>query len=266
MKDLIQISEEENQVLDINSQSTDIKEEKSDESILTKGFVEVNGLNKMYGRKKVLDNFDLKLEKGKIYGLFAPNGEGKTTLLKMLAGVNNVNSGLIRVDGETDIVKRKKQIAYMSDHPSFLSWMTITDIEQMYIDFFEDFNQEKFSLFMDNIKIEKNKKFSSLSKGQKEQIYCGLTMSRDASVFLLDEPFGGIDILLQEKILQLILQNYSTDSTVVITTHYPSEMQYIFDEVIFFKDSKIVYQNTMEEISFAGKTLVDVYREVYSNV
>jgi ABC-2 type transport system ATP-binding protein len=165
---------------------------------------------------KALDHVDLSLTSGKIIGLLGPNGSGKTTLIKILNGLLQPSSGEVRIAGEFPGVETKKIVSYLPDRPYFADWMRVGDMIELFADFYEDFDLEKSSDMCRTLGLKPQMRIKSLSKGTKEKMQLMLVMSRNARLYLLDEPIAGVDPAAREFIMRTILTNYSEDATVLI--------------------------------------------------
>lgn len=226
--------------------------------------LKINNLNKKYGHFKALDNVSLKLYAGKIIGLLGPNGSGKTTLIKIVNGLLKDYEGEIVVDGNEIGEKSRKIISYLPDESYFQDWMYIKDVLGIFNDLYSDFDCENCLSLMKRFKLEKNMKIKTMSKGMKEKFQLSLVMSRKAKIYILDEPIAGVDPAAREVILDVILNNYEADSLVLISTHLISDLEAIFDEVIFLKDGQVVLHQETEELRRKRNQSIDeAFREVF---
>lgn len=226
--------------------------------------LKIKNLNKKYGHFKALDNVSLKLYAGKIIGLLGPNGSGKTTLIKIINGLLKDYEGEIVVDGNEIGEKSRKIISYLPDESYFQDWMYIKDVLGIFNDLYSDFDCENCLSLMKRFKLEKNMKIKTMSKGMKEKFQLSLVMSRKAKIYILDEPIAGVDPAAREVILDVILNNYEADSLVLISTHLISDLEAIFDEVIFLKDGQVVLHQETEELRRKRNQSIDqAFREVF---
>lgn len=226
--------------------------------------LEINNLSKSYGKKSVLNNINLNIESGKIVGLLGQNGCGKTTLIKIIAGLLTPTSGEIIVDGKSVGIETKAIVSYLPDRPYFGNWMKVRDILEFFIDFYRDFDMKKAIEMLDLLKIKTNDKISTMSKGTKEKLELILVMSRNAKLYLLDEPIGGVDPAARDYILKTIISNYSEDSSIIITTHHISDVEKILDDVIFLDNGGIKLFSDVEELrEEKGKSVDEIFREAY---
>ena len=201
--------------------------------------IQCQDLHKRYGRKEALCGVNLRLESGKIVGLLGPNGSGKTTLIKILNGLLKPDQGMVTIDGEEPGIHTKSVISYLPDKPYFADWMKITDLLELFEDFYEDFDRARAEKMCQELGIDTKLKMKTLSKGNKEKVQLVLVMSRQAKLYLLDEPIAGVDPAARDFILSTILNNYNPDGTVLISTHLIADVERVLDEVVFLKDGQI---------------------------
>ncbi|ATI51804.1 MULTISPECIES: ABC transporter ATP-binding protein [Bacillus cereus group] len=227
--------------------------------------LKIENLWKRYGLKAVIRELNIEITEGKIVGLVGDNGSGKTTLLKMIAGLQHPSEGSITIAGKKVGLETKEIVSFMSDKPLFDDWMTVKDSIFFYRDFYKDFDIQKAVDTVAEFKIPLEEKITALSKGMVEKLQIILTFSRKAKLYVLDEPLGGIDLISREHVLELILQFYREDCTILISTHLINEVENIFDEVIFLKDGESVLHENVEELRFQrGKAVTDLFKEVFS--
>ena len=214
--------------------------------------------------KIALDAIDIELSAGQIIGLLGPNGSGKTTLLKLACGLLTPTTGKILIEGEVPGISTKKKVSYMPDKEYLPGWMKINDILDYFVDFYDNFNREKALDMLKRLDIEPGMKLKTLSKGTKEKVQLVLVMSREADLYLLDEPIGGVDPASRDYILDTIINNYREDATVVISTHLIADIEKVLDTVIFLNQGKISLISTVDEIREEnGKSVDELFREVY---
>lgn len=227
--------------------------------------VECKGLKKSYGKKPVIHDMSLELEPGKIIGLLGPNGSGKTTLIKILAGILSRNDGEVTIDGKQIGVESKKIVSYLPERTYFSTSMKVKETIEFFEDFYEDFHRERAEQMLSNLGIDLNSKIKQLSKGTREKLQLVLVMSRDAKVYLLDEPMGGVDPAARDYILKTILTNYSENSSVIISTHLISDVEKVLDDVVFIKNGVIVLHESADNIrEKKGKSIDALFREVFA--
>lgn len=223
-----------------------------------------SGLTKEYGALRALNNIELEFKKGRIIGLLGPNGSGKTTFIKILNGLLTPTSGTVTIDSSSIGIKTKSIVSYLPDCVTLPQWMKLREIVDFYEGFFEDFNRQKALDMLDSLKLDLGVVFKNLSKGNKEKVQLVLVMSREAKLYLLDEPMGGVDPATRDYILNTIISNYSEDSAVVISTHLISDIEKVLDEVIFIDRGDIVLNDTVDNIRENQNKSVDaLFREVF---
>lgn len=221
-------------------------------------------LTKNYGGLLALNNIDLTVENGKIVGLLGPNGSGKTTFIKILNGLLTPTSGKIYINGMEPGVETKKIVAYLPDTSYLNSWMTVEQIVEMFADFYADFRKELAFEMLSKLGITPKVKLKTLSKGNKEKVCLILVMSRNALLYVLDEPIAGVDPATRDYIISTILNNYNTEASVIISTHLISDIEQILDDVIFINTGNIVLHKTVDEIREEnGKSVDELFREVF---
>ncbi|OFI06971.1 ABC transporter ATP-binding protein YtrB [Clostridium acetireducens DSM 10703] len=231
---------------------------------MEKLLLKASNINKNYFKKKALDNFSLELEKGKILGVLGPNGSGKTTFLKILAGILKANSGEVLISSEKVGFKTKSYVAYLPDRNFLYKWMKVKDAIDFYNDFFKDFNKEKCKEILKDMDLDEEMKVKNLSKGMTEKLLLTLTLSREAKIYLLDEPLGGVDPVTREKILSTIIENFNEESSMIITTHLVSDIERLFDEVVFISQGKLILKGNTEDLRNEKSMSIDeLYREVF---
>ena len=222
------------------------------------------GLSKQYSMKKALDNVTLTLPAGRMVGLLGPNGSGKTTFLKLIAGFLTPSAGEVYVCGKKPGVETKRLVSYLPDRLALDRYERVFQLLQMYEDFFDDFDAQKAILMLEDLKIEPNMRLSAMSKGMLEKVQLILTMSRKAKLYLLDEPLGGVDPAARDYILNTILRNYNENSTVIFSTHLISDVEKILDDAILLKEGKVEMFKSVDDIRTEhGKSVDELFREVF---
>ena len=221
-------------------------------------------LTKRYGYQTALNNINLSVGKGKIVGLLGPNGSGKTTLIKLANDLLKPTSGEILINFEKPGVESKKIISYLPDKNYLDNSQNINSIIRLFKDFYSDFNQEKATEMLSALRIDPKKRFKHLSKGNKEKVQLILVMSREAELYLLDEPIAGVDPVAREYILDTIIKNYNRKGTIIISTHLITDVERVLDEVIFINSGNIILHESVEEIRAKHNKSIDEYfREVF---
>ncbi len=226
--------------------------------------LECKGLTKKYGTKVALNTINLTLERGQIVGLLGPNGSGKSTLIKLANELLTPSGGEILIDGKKPGLETKKIISYLPEKTYLNDWMKVHEIIEFFQDFYEDFKPEKAFEMLKNLNINPHDRLKTMSKGTKEKVQLILVMSREADLYLLDEPIGGVDPAARDYILKTILSNYNEKGTVLISTHLISEIENILDYVVFINQGQVVLTSTVDEIrSEKGKSVDALFREVF---
>lgn len=202
--------------------------------------LECRGLTKAYKGKQALDHINLKLNAGQIVGLLGPNGSGKTTLIKLATGLLKPSDGEILIGGLKPGKVTKAHVAYLPDKDFLPPYMTTEQLLNMYQDFYKDFNRSKALAMISNLGLNRKQKMKEMSKGTREKLQLILTMSREAAVYLLDEPIAGVDPAARDYILRTILSNYSEKALVVISTHLIADVEAILDDIVFLKNGQVV--------------------------
>jgi len=221
-------------------------------------------LCKSYLNKKALKGVDLDISQGKILGLLGPNGSGKTTFLKMVAGILHPSSGELLIDGQKPGVYTKSIVSYLPDNEYLLKWMKIKDAVAYFKDFYSDFDEKRAKELLVFMKLDENDSVKNLSKGMKEKLKLTLVLSRKAKLYILDEPLGGVDPVAREKILDAIISSFNENSSMIITTHLVNDIERIFDDVAFISEGEIVLQGNAEELRLSkNKSIDELYREVF---
>ena len=221
-------------------------------------------LTKRYGGVVALKGINLTVESGKIIGLLGPNGSGKTTLIKLINGLLTANSGEIYINGNKPGVESKKDVAYLPDNSFLNNWMTVKQIVDYFCDFYEDFRADVAYELLNRLGITPTAKLKNLSKGNKEKVSLILVMSRNAKLYVLDEPIAGVDPATRDYIISTIINNYNPESSVIISTHLISDIEQVLDEVIFINNGNIVLQKSVDEIREENNKSVDeLFREVF---
>ena len=191
--------------------------------------VTISGLSKAYGHFMALNNLNLNIPRGRIIGLLGPNGSGKTTLIKLLNGLLTPSSGQILIDGNAPGVETKKKVSYLPERTYLTSSRTVIDLVEYFEDFYDNFNREKAMSMLESLQINLNSRLKTLSKGTKEKVQLVLVMSREADLYILDEPIAGVDPAARDFILKTIIGNYNENASILLSTHLISCLLYTSD-------------------------------------
>ena len=221
-------------------------------------------LTKRFGNHTALDHLNLSLDSGKIIGLLGPNGSGKTTLLKLLNGLLTPSEGEVLIAGNHPGIETKRIVSYLPDAAWLPDWMRVEELVEMFRDFYADFDPAKANEMLEKLELSPKAPLKSLSKGNKEKVQLILAMSRNARLYLLDEPIGGVDPAARDYILNTILTNYSRDASVIISTHLIEDVEPVLDEAVFLKNGRIFAHRSVDELRETEGMSVDAYfREVF---
>ena len=227
--------------------------------------VEAKMVGKRYLGKQAVKDVSMVWEDGRIYALLGPNGSGKTTFMKMVAGLVKPTAGELYYDNKKIGVESKGKVAYMSTEPFFYSYMNVKHVGKYYADFFEDFSMERYEELISRMDLKMTDKAKELSSGLAAKLKIAATLARDAQLYMLDEPLNGIDIIARESIIQTIVEAAGENKTIVISSHLVDELEPIVDSVVFMKQGGVILAGDAEEIRTEhGKSIVDLYKEVYA--
>ena len=227
--------------------------------------VTITGLSKTYGHFTALNNMNLVIPRGRIIGLLGPNGSGKTTLIKLLNGLLTPASGQILINGHTPRVETKAMISYLPERSYLTSNRRVEDLVEYFVDFYDNFNKEKALGMLESLHIDLHARLKTLSKGTKEKVQLVLVMSRDADLYILDEPIAGVDPAARDFILKTIIGNYNENATILLSTHLISDIEAILDDCIFIRDGQVMLCSSVEEIRETyGKSVDSYFREVFA--
>ena len=228
--------------------------------------LEIKNLTKCYKKNNpVLDNMNLEIPAGKIIGLLGPNGCGKSTLIKLICGLLQPNSGEILVDSNPVGEKSKAVVSYLPERTYFNPQMKVLELLDFFEDFYSDFDRERALKLLMDLKINPGSKLKTLSKGTKEKVQLILVMSRNAKLYLLDEPIAGVDPAAREYILSTIVSNYNPEASIIITTHLITDVEQVLDDFYFlgYGGNILKSGNAEETRNESGKSLDMLFREVF---
>lgn len=221
-------------------------------------------LTKSYGKKTALANINIEIPRGRIIGLLGPNGSGKSTFIKLAAGLLVPTAGEITIDGDPPGVDTKAKVSYLSERTYLNDWMRVSEIIAFFEDFYTDFNRIKAENMLKDLNINPDDRLKTMSKGTKEKVQLILVMSRQAQLYLLDEPIGGVDPAARDYILNTIITNYKEEASVIISTHLIADIEQILDDIIFINQGELVLSSSVDEIRETHNKSVDgLFREVF---
>jgi ABC-2 type transport system ATP-binding protein len=226
--------------------------------------LEVKGVSKTFGKKKVLNDVNLTITGGKIIGLLGKNGAGKTTLIKLINDLLTPSSGEILVKGKKIGVETKKIISYLPERTYLNKQMKVSEVIDYFKDFYEDFDDKKAIKLLKDLDLDINEHLSKMSKGMQEKVQLVLVMSRKAELYILDEPLGGVDPATRDYILDTILSNFSDNASVIISTHLISDIERILDEVVFIDKGTVALQSDADKLRNKEKSSIDeIFRRMF---
>ncbi len=227
--------------------------------------IEIRGLSKNYGHVRALDYLDLNVDGGRIVGLAGPNGSGKTTLLRILGAFDTAYSGEVSIDGLKPGRETRSKVSYLPEKTSLSDWMTADQAIAVYKDFFADFNEDRAREMLEFFKLEGSQKLRQMSKGMQEKVQIMLVMSRDARIYLLDEPISGVDPASRKSILRGIIGQAGEDSLVLLSTHLIQDIEPVVDEIIFLDYGRVVLHEQADKMrAERGQSLNEAFEEIYA--
>ena len=228
--------------------------------------LEINGLNKFYGKEQVLKDLNLKIEPGKIVGLLGPNGSGKTTLIKTIMGLITDFEGDIAIAGNAPGEAANSFISYLPDQAHMPKWLKVRECITLFSDFYNDFDAQKAEEMLAKMQIPLHKPLKALSRGMQEKVSLSLIMSRAARLYILDEPIGAVDPASREFILETILTNFDQSGSVLLSTHIIADIEPILDRAFFLREGEVILDGYVDEIrEEKGQSLDELFREVFRN-
>lgn len=219
--------------------------------------IKCNKLCKEFDHKQILKDVNLTIPRGRIIGLLGKNGMGKTTLLKLINDLLTPTSGEVLINGEKPNINSKKIISYLPERTYLDKSMKVSQILTFFADFYDNFNQAKAIKLLKDLDLDINSKVSKMSKGMQEKLQLILVMSREADLYILDEPLGGVDPATRDYILDTILSNFREGASVIISTHIISDIERILDDVIFIDKGQIVLTSSADDLRKKEKASID---------
>ena len=226
--------------------------------------LEIKNLNKTFDNKRILKDINLNIKSGKIIGLLGKNGAGKTTLIKLINDLLTPTSGEILINGNNIGVETKKIVAYLPERTYLNKQMKVSEVIDYFQDFYDNFDSKKAKKLLKDLDLNIDQKLSKMSKGMQEKVQLVLVMSRNADLYILDEPLGGVDPATRDYILDTILSNFNEKASVIISTHLISDIEKILDEVVFIDKGKIILQSDADNIRKKEKASIDeIFRRMF---
>lgn len=226
--------------------------------------ITIDNLTKKYKDTLAIDDLSLEIEKGKVVGLLGPNGSGKSTLLKLIVGLLRKDSGKILIDGKSPGIETKSMISYLPDSYYLYEKLTVRETIDMYGDFYKDFDKNQSDKLLDYLSIPRDKVTKDLSKGLRERLLISLNLSRDADIFIMDEPVDGVDPVAKQAVIDMIIEKMEKGKTFIITTHQIGDLENLFEDIIFLDKGKVLMHKDAIAIREENKMEIsDYYKEVY---
>ena len=225
----------------------------------------IKDLNYKKNQKTILNDVNLNLSSGKIVALLGENGAGKTTLMRLIAGVAKNYKGSIQVDGFINEAQRKAKLSFTDGLTGFSDSSKLKEIEKFYATIFDDFDENEFEEIRKFMKLDLEMKLSQLSRGMREKLIIALTFARKADLYLLDEPFGGIDAMARKKIINSIILWKDEKSTILISDHFVNEIAALLDEVVIVKDNTVLEHKSADDIRQTHKSIEEYYEIFYED-
>ena len=226
--------------------------------------VECKNLCKTFDEKQILENINLTIPRGKIIGLLGKNGTGKTTLIKLMNDLLTPTSGEVLINGKKPGVESKKIISYLPERTYLDKTMKVSQVITFFEEFYDNFNKEKAIKLLKDLNLELDQRISQMSKGMQEKLQLILVMSRDAELYILDEPLGGVDPATRDYILDTILTNFNEGASVIISTHLIADIERILDEVIFIDKGNIYLASPADELRSKENASIDeIFRRCF---
>lgn len=225
----------------------------------------VKDLTYRKNQKTILKDANLNLSSGKIVALLGENGAGKTTLMRIIAGVAKNYKGKVNLEGTTKEAARKAKLSFTDGLTGFSDSTEIKDVVKFYATIFQDFDENEFDELHKFMKLDNNMKLSQLSRGMREKLSIALTFARKADLYLLDEPFGGIDAMARKKIINSIILWKDEKATILISDHFVNEISSLLDEVVIVKDHTILEHKSADDIRQNHETIEEYYESFYAD-
>lgn len=226
--------------------------------------LECKNLCKSFDDKEILKDINLTVESGRIVGLLGRNGQGKSTLIKLVNDLLTPTSGEVLINGKAPDIESKRIISYLPERTYLDKDMSVDEVINFFSEFYDDFNKQKAYKLLEDLELDVNQRLKRMSKGMQEKVQLIMVMSREAQLYILDEPLGGVDPATRDYILDTILSNFSEGASVIISTHLIADIERILDDVIFIDKGKIILSASADELRTKEKMSIDeVFRRLF---
>lgn len=225
--------------------------------------LEINNLSYKKNQKKILQNVNLNLKPGKVVALLGRNGAGKTTLMRIISGIAKNYNGKVAINGLENITERKKHLSFTDSLSGFSDMIKISQLKDFYQKLYSNFDRNQFEQLLSFMKLDSNLHLSQMSKGMREKLIIALAFSRKADLYLLDEPFSGIDAMARKKIIKSIILWKDEKATILVSDHFVNEIAQVLDEIVILKDKMVYAHKSTEEIRERNESIEDFYENIY---
>lgn len=185
-------------------------------------------------------------------------------MIKLINGLLVPTEGELLINGQKPGIETKKRVSYLPDKTYLNNWMRVTQLFDYFEDFYEDFDKPRAYEMLKRLNINPSDRLKTMSKGTKEKVQLILVMSRDADLYVLDEPIGGVDPASRDYILDTIISNYNENATVLISTHLIADIESVLDDFVFIQNGQITMSSSVDRIrEEEGKSIDSLFREVF---
>lgn len=215
--------------------------------------MELRDVTMSLDEKKILNRLNVKIPRNRIIGLAGDNGNGKSTLLKLMAGIWRPDEGTV--------LRYTKRISYLMPRDIFYEWMRVKDAVQFYDTHYQNFAFEKADNLIENAGIEKKVLLRKLSDGQRELLMLILAICVESELYLLDEPLTGADAAFKRDVRRFLMKNLPEGASIVMATHLLRDFEQLFDQILFLDHGKIVKKDTEDLRETCGMSVEQYYLE-----
>jgi ABC-2 type transport system ATP-binding protein len=213
--------------------------------------IQMIGINKTFEKQEAVKNVNMTINKGSIYGLIGSNGAGKTTIIKLLAGIYRQDSGEVILEGNSIYENQslKQKIFYISDQPYFFPQYTVRQMANFYKSIYPLWNESRFAKLAEVFDFSMNKKLHTFSKGIQRQAAFWLALSTMPEVLILDEPMDGLDPVARRKVKNLLIQDVADrEMTILISSHNLREIEDICDHIGILHQGSILLEKDLDDL------------------